>query len=390
MTRTTVEAGQLVVTDSPLAWCLSSNHALTHCHHCCLSLAGAGYPSPLARRLSETVMFCSLSCLHTASLSYHRVESQLPLSSLFQSTGSGGRKGGYDEISGALLLVLRCVTQQSPAFWTCQDWLGQASQRHVETEVNDDDDIFVPYRTLFNLVTHSEGRSEADSLSTCLKTVFLLQLLAALGYQEHTARQPLGPIVYRLLEAVQYNTHPIDGLAGRVDPATNVNLTELGSAVYPTLASCLNHSCDPSTVRICVGSRVALFARRNMEVGEEVSDCYGFHYTGLAREERRKRIAKWFNFQCCCPACSGQFPTMAGLTDRLGQKNLDLLKELLQKFQWSLKEGKTKKSLDMSTQYLDKLRSLGIKRPHKAWEAGSHALSCSLWAIHGDNCSKEL
>jgi hypothetical protein len=74
-----------------------------------------------------------------------------------------------------------------------------------------------------------------------------------------------------------------------------------------------------------------------MQVGEEISDCYGFHYTSLARRERRTRLAKWFKFQvlegfpnapfqCECIACTSNFPAMAGLTNRLGQGTLELIK----------------------------------------------------------------
>ena len=130
----------------------------------------------------------------------------------------------------------------------------------------------------------------------------------------------------RLLESVQYNTHPIDSLTKPVDPNKNLQLTEvtmpmlmmiamtmvakmmpkmtrmlmrkfqIGSAVYPTVASCVNHSCDPATLRhrchrhrhhhschrhchrhhrchrwyfdcrVCQGHQIALLARRKIEV----------------------------------------------------------------------------------------------------------------------------
>ena len=41
---------------------------------------------------------------------------------------------------------------------------------------------------------------------------------------------------------------------------------QLGSAVYPTVASCLNHSCDPATLRLCRGNLVTLIARRRIQV----------------------------------------------------------------------------------------------------------------------------
>ena len=134
----------------------------------------------MLKPLSQLVVFCSLSCLHTAISSYHRfnltftssrkiihlltlivlifihllslivlifihllrIEAKLPLSSLFQSTNgtpancsSGKSKTGFDEISGSVLLVLRAVTQQPLGFWTEKDWVGEGSQHLVETEV---------------------------------------------------------------------------------------------------------------------------------------------------------------------------------------------------------------------------------------------------------------
>eukprot|EP00090_Calanus_glacialis_P007248 TRINITY_DN15692_c0_g1_i1.p1 TRINITY_DN15692_c0_g1~~TRINITY_DN15692_c0_g1_i1.p1 ORF type:complete len:671 (-),score=156.98 TRINITY_DN15692_c0_g1_i1:49-2061(-) len=377
-----IEPGEVVITDSPVTWCLSFNYALTHCHHCCKPLCGAGFPSPLSRQ--ENIMFCTLECLQTASTTYHKHEAAVPLPSLFRKEVGHGSKGGYDEISGTVLMALRVLTQKPCSFFTERNWLGDAKVDYIESEVNDDDDDSYMFKTLFNMVTHHADRSEADLLSTSMKTIFILQLLDAMNYTKLDAKHPLGPLIFHILEAIQYNTHPIDEVTKEVDPNKNVDLLEIGSAVFPSLASCLNHSCDPSTVRVCVGNQIALFSRKRIEVGEEVTDCYGFHYTSLSKAERQRRIKKWFNFECHCLACSKNFPVMANLTNKMSQKTLESLKDLLEKFQWALKNKHLKKSLDICIQYLQKLKSLQVPQPHKAWEAGSHALSCSLWAIYGN------
>ena len=69
-----------------------------------------------------------------------------------------------------------------------------------------------------------------------------------------------------------------------------------------------------------------------------MSDCYGFHYTSLKLAERRQRLEKWFQFKCQCVACGNKYPIMANLDSKLSQNNLDLLKSLLEKFQYSLKQ----------------------------------------------------
>ena len=197
-------------------------------------------------------------------------------------------------------------------------------------------------------------------------------------------------MIFRILEAVQYNTHPVDAVAGGgPDPGHSLQLSELGGAVYPSLASCLNHSCDPATVRVCRGNRIAVLARRHLQPGQEVTDCYGLHYSGLGRAERRARLEKWFSFQCECEACTAQFPLLAGLSDKMSSAVLQKLQAQLQQFQAALKAGQHQQALDSSLAYLTKLSQLALPRPHKAWEAGSHALSCSLWALYGSRLESE-
>ena len=65
-----------------------------------------------------------------------------------------------------------------------------------------------------------------------------------------------------VVEVIQYNSHPIDMVTGDIDPSTNVNLVEIGTAVYPSLAMVCNHSCDPSTIRLSRGRELRMFARQ--------------------------------------------------------------------------------------------------------------------------------
>ena len=120
-----------------------------------------GHLLVILKPLFQLVIFCSLSCMHTAISSYHRsnsttiiftftthllrIEANLPLSALFQCSNgtpancydgkSSKTRTGYDEISGSVLLVLRAVTQQPLGFWTEKDWVGEGGQHLVETEV---------------------------------------------------------------------------------------------------------------------------------------------------------------------------------------------------------------------------------------------------------------
>ena len=281
-------------------------------------------------------MFCSLSCLQSACSSYHHHESRVALSQIFSIEGGQG----FDEISGSVLMVLRIITQNTLEFFTAADWINEEGVKNVPSEVNDDDDGLYKFKCLFNMVRHHQSRSEVDLLSTSMKTIFILQVLEAISFcSVKNDLKTLGPIIFHLLECVQYNSHPIDVVVGDIDPNKNVNLVEIGTAVYPTIATCLNHSCDPSTVRVSRGNTLILVARRRIGFGEEISDCYGFHYTSLPLTQRRQRLEKWFRFRCGCEACMKQYPVMASLTTSLKQRQHQDLRTLLEKFHWSLQHG---------------------------------------------------
>ena len=326
--RTDCRPGELLVSDLAVTWCLSHNHANLHCHHCCSALAGAGLPSNLTN--TETVLFCSLSCLTTATQTYHRVEAALPLSHIFSVTDSDG----YDEISGAVMMVIRAITQQ-PRHLLTSSLLQEVTEDTVTDTCHQTD--LAGLRSLLNMVTHHTHRSDVDLLSLTMKTLFILQLLTKMNYcKVEEELDTLGPIIFHLLEVVQYNSHPLDKVEGDIDPNKNLTLVDIGSGVFPTVARCLNHSCDPSTLRVVQGNRILLLARRTIRKGEELTDCYGFHYTSLGLAERRRRLEKWFNFTCGCVACKESYPVMDSLTNRLASHSMDQLRHLLDNFQTAL------------------------------------------------------
>lgn len=162
-------------------------------------------------------------------------------------------------------MAVRAITQKKLQFFTETDWLSGSLESHVPQELCDDDDILYKYRALFSMVSHHEARSDVDLLSTTMKTVFILQLLSEMNYcNQDRDSDTLGPIIFHLLEVIQYNSHPIDMVQGDIDPNTNVKLVEIGSAVYPSLAMVCNHSCDPATIRVSRGREMRLFARRGI------------------------------------------------------------------------------------------------------------------------------
>ena len=59
----------------------------------------------------------------------------------------------------------------------------------------------------------------------------------------------------------------------------------VGVALEPSLVL-LNHSCDPSMLRVNVGTATVAFASRNIVLGEEITDCYSHPFDVTPMSER--------------------------------------------------------------------------------------------------------
>ncbi|XP_023324175.1 SET and MYND domain-containing protein 4 isoform X1 [Eurytemora carolleeae] len=374
VTQDNILPGCVLLKDTPVTWFLSFNCTATNCTHCCtaITINRPYYPNPLFG--IDPALFCSLTCLKQALDTYLPWESKLNLKKIFQMDEGKG----CDEISGGLLLTLRLFTQH---------------KKHLFMQLQSEEKLVPEFssqlervQTVFGMVRHKEVRNKADLLSVCLKTTFVIKLLLQCGYLDgdlvSNENLDIAELVYKTIQAVQYNTHPIDQATGVIRPDSHINLVELGSAVYPRIATSCNHSCDPSTVRLNIGKDVYLVSRRHIFQNQEISDCYGFHYTSLETKERKRRIKRWYNFDCKCTACTLNYPVLAGLESTTSKQ----VKELMERVRKQL-ETKNPACLQSTIQFLSLLQEKNFKHPHKAYEAGSHLLSCSLWSQWGNKAT---
>ena len=111
-----------------------------------------------------------------------------------------------------------------------------------------------------------------------------------------------------------------------------VNTSEiksLGAGVYLT-GALFNHSCDPSFMRVNVGKSLVSVANRNIPRGEEISECYGQMYYNKNTDTRREALRRHYKFECQCPACLYNYPTIKELHYASGKsketKHSDLLR----------------------------------------------------------------
>ena len=66
----------------------------------------------------------------------------------------------------------------------------------------------------------------------------------------------------------------------------------LGVSLFPVVASCFNHSCDPNTMVVDMGRHQVTLASRRILEGEEVCQVYCGHYGDTSREKRQLHLSK--------------------------------------------------------------------------------------------------
>ena len=140
-----------------------------------------------------------------------------------------------------------------------------------------------------------------------------------------------GRILLHFTNSLPQNIHDIAVLETS-ETRKWVNTSEiksLGAGVYLT-GALFNHSCDPSFMRVNVGKSLVSVANRNIPRGEEISECYGQMYYNKNTDTRREALRRHYKFECQCPACLYNYPTIKELHYAAGKnketKHSDLLR----------------------------------------------------------------
>ena len=175
-----------------------------------------------------------------------------------------------------------------------------------------------------------------------LVSVFLLKLLQFNNYFKNIAEDKtfatlsekeifIGRLLLNFTNSLPQNIHDI-ALLETSEARRWVNTSEiksLGAGVYLT-GALFNHSCDPSFMRVNVGKSLVSVANRNIPRGEEISECYGQMYYTKDADSRREALRRHYKFECQCPACLYNYPTIKELLYASGKtketKHSDLLR----------------------------------------------------------------
>ena len=247
--RDIIEPGEVVSREEALATSLDPMHGADQCVHC-LRHAISPLPCPSCAR----AVFCCREC-REAGLEGHAFTCRLQAN---PKLSMGKRRS--DEDTTRLLLTLSTITSR-PFAYHLEYFEGWSSGQPAPPRSE-------PFTQMLHLVKHLSHLM----LSPHLASIFLLlHLLRAVSYipldtPEEQERQ-LCLLMCHVHAAIKPNIHASFQVGVRGD---QLNQEYLGVALFPTVASCFNHSCDPNTFVVDIGRTQVTVASRRIFEGEEV------------------------------------------------------------------------------------------------------------------------
>lgn len=176
------------------------------------------------------------------------------------------------------------------------------------------------YKSLYDLMGHSERRSVSDLFKRSMMACYMLDILERSPFFEaddpESFRLFVGSLFLRHLQNLPCNAHEVSDL---VIEGLDVNGSlsgEIGCGTYPVV-SMMNHSCDPNVTRYFHSDIAVVRAIKSIRPGEEVVDNYGYHFALDTKEERQTSLRKQYFFLCTCVPCTFLWPMFHDLPDEI-------------------------------------------------------------------------
>lgn len=297
--RRPVALGELLAVEQPPVFFLHEETSGVNCSHCFRES-----PAPLPSPTCTQTVFCCKDCQQEAMATYHITESKF-MDVLFQH---GLRKKEW-------FLALRTVTMRPLSFFL-EHQVGEHNPDYgvKEGDLYDGQD----FRSLYNLVSHHDQWSFKEHAYKAFFSLFFVRCLQKADYfgDKRSSGQELGveelligSLMIHIMEVATMNAHEIGQM--EVEGETNWLMAQtkpVGCALEPTLVL-LNHSCNPTLLRVNRGTATLCFASRDIAEGEEVTDCYSQAFDSTPLAERQPELLTKYKFGCGCEACAEQWPT---------------------------------------------------------------------------------
>ena len=267
-----IPVGTTLLRESPITWAIHPERFGSHCQEC-LSQVKSVIPCPHC----SAVCFCSVHCRDVALTSYHQYECQA--NSVLIASGLN--------IYPALTfrLFARFGLEHIWALRGELDSHNDTAGATTTSQYREDDLV-----NAFNLVCHEDKVTEEEQLLRTFVAVFLLKLLQFNNFFGNYSETEtfaelsdrdlyIGTLILHFTHSFPQNVHDI-ALLETSESRRWVNSAEiksLGAGVYLT-AALFNHSCDPSFMRCNVGKQMVSVTNKNIQQGQEISECYGQMY----------------------------------------------------------------------------------------------------------------
>ena len=89
-----------------------------------------------------------------------------------------------------------------------------------------------------------------------------------------------------VMEVATMNSHEVGVVECPASSPWMAGQTRPVGVALETSLVLLNHSCDPSMIRVNIGAATVAFAARNIARGEEITDCYSHPFDVTPKAER--------------------------------------------------------------------------------------------------------
>ena len=119
----------------------------------------------------------------------------------------------------------------------------------------------------------------------------------------------VGSFMCHVMEVATMNSHEVGVMeCPSGESWMTAQTVGVGCSLEPTLVL-LNHSCDPTLLRVNSGHTTVAFASRNIKKGEEITDCYSHPFDVTPLEERGPYLEDKYKFKCSCEPCLNNWKT---------------------------------------------------------------------------------
>ncbi|KAJ9594025.1 hypothetical protein L9F63_014541 [Diploptera punctata] len=307
-----IKVGDILVVEKPFASELESKYFETHCYKCmrrCEALLPCSFCS--------LVMYCSEECRSSCWDESHYIGcSILPT---LQNLDIFVK--GYLALK---IVVKACKTNGIKSLLeslAAQEKLEEIKRGFNNKGVLSSSD----YSPIHWLTGHTEKLSLKLLFSMSLNAACILHCLETMtdffsDMDVDECKYEVGGLLLQHILSLQINSHAVEetlySTENYLEPGSfRKNVELIGCAVHAVL-SLVNHSCDPNVIRTTHREDISVLrAVKPIARGEQVFDCYQFHFFINEKEERKTHYETFYHFTCKCTACTEDWPTLHSLPD---------------------------------------------------------------------------